>query len=110
MREGKGKSKGMKGEGEHLARRVIFGSVEKFGVAAVDETVLLHTVPVQIHVQDWRRERERGGPGGRGGERERWGRESARMRVSERERELCSVLHDAARCIDKRRHSKFSSR
>ena len=77
MREGKRKRKGINGEGEHLARRVIFGSVEKFGVTAVDETVLLHTVPVQIDVQDWCRERERGGAGGRG-ERERGGRERAR--------------------------------
>jgi len=58
----------MKSEGEqHLARSVIFSLVKKFGVAAVDETVLLHTVPVQINVQDWSRERERGGQGARGG-------------------------------------------
>jgi hypothetical protein len=69
MRERRGKSKGwMKSEGEqHLARSVIFSLVKKFGVAAVDETVLLHTVPVQINVQDWSRERERGGQGARGG-------------------------------------------
>jgi hypothetical protein len=42
-------------ERRHLARGVVFSSVKKFGVAAVDETILLHTMSVQVDVQDWQR-------------------------------------------------------
>ena len=49
--------KGKEEREQNLAREVVFSSVKEFGVAAVDETILLHAVAVQVDEQDWQRPR-----------------------------------------------------